>query len=1290
MGSLFGRAAVILVDSGATGNFVSSSFVSRHGLPTVRLPRSTPVTLADGSTQPSGPLVAAAPLRIGSYTDQLDLVSLSLVGFDVILGMPWLHHYRPVIDWRTHRIVFNDTYMQQHVIRSPDSADCDADPRSSAAVADTSSTLSNSSSSSHSSSLPLSHSSSSPLELASFVVASSSTPSSSSSSSTSSSSSSSSSSLPSSSSSSLPSSSSSSQSSSSQPCRSCHRWPLGTNSDVPSSTTSGLNLISHRQLRRQLRANADEFEFAYLVYPEDVPTLMASSLGSPSIALNAVSSGVVPPSSNGETNTLIELGKTILEVYADVVPPALPPGLPPVRDVDHPIDLVPGAVPPSRPTFKMSQLELTELKKQLAELLAAGFIRESKSPYGAPILFVKKKGGELRMCVDYRALNNITVKNSYPLPRMDELFDRLVGARYFTKLDLRSGYHQIRIKDGDIPKTAFRTRYGHYEFLVLPFGLTNAPATFMHLMHQTFRAQLDDFVIVFLDDILIYSKTLEDHRRHVAEVMQILRRVKLYAKASKCEFFRTEVEFLGHIVGRDGVKMMDDKIEAVKQWPTPTSVAHVRSFLGTAGYYRKFIRDFSALATPLSDLTKNDVKFEWTPRQSTAFVALKAAIASGPVLILPDPARPYVIHTDASGFATGAVLSQDHGAGLQPIAFMSKKMLDAERNYPTHEQELLAIIHALGTWRHYLVGTKFTVFTDHRSLQYFKTQPQLSGRQSRWKDVIANYDFDIEYIDGKSNVVADGLSRRADHMHSSQLLQSAPSDAVPVTVSTIAVPSVTVVPPVLRINAITTLLSDIHQSMHADSLYQSLLRSNAASLTAADLHVERSYLYYRRTRLYIPADAALRTRLIHECHDAPASGHLGKDKTIEQLKRRCYWPRMDADVVSYVRSCDACQRNKPSHQSTMGALMPLPIPDRPWSTVTLDLITALPRSRAGHDAIVVFVDKLTKMVHYVPTSTTVTAVQLATLFLTHVVRLHGVPDSIISDRDPRFTAHFWRSFWTQLGSRLVMSTAYHPQTDGQTERANRTLEEMLRSYVSWRQDDWDTHLPTLELAINSTRSPTTGYTPFWLNYGQEVRMPIDSALPSSAANRNPESAHRIARLLQDLITTRGNIVRAQERQRANADLHRRDVSFNVGDRVLLSTEHLRLQGASKRTPKLTYKFIGPFTVLRVVNKNAYELDLPSSVNIHPVLNISRLKAYHDGRASHPHRAAADSRPAPVIEHEDGAESYEVAGLLDRRGVGARREYLVEWVGYPLWEATWTRLRDLEGARNSVEAYDASH
>lgn len=299
---------------------------------------------------------------------------------------------------------------------------------------------------------------------------------------------------------------------------------------------------------------------------------------------STLASGVLHAGSPSSASELARRAAELLRLYCDVFPDKLPDGLPPSRDVDHRIELTPGAVPPSRPTIRLSASELAELKKQLEELLRAGFVSPSKSPFGAPILFVKKKDGTMRMCVDYRALNNLTIKNSYPLPRVDELFDRLQGAQFFSKIDLVSGYHQIRIAAEDIPKTAFRTRYGHYEFNVLPFGLTNAPATFMHLMHETFREYLDDFVLVFLDDILIFSKTLADHERHVRLVMDKLRAAKLYAKESKCEFFKTEVEFLGHIVGRDGVRMMQDKVQAISDWPTPSKVGDVRAFLGTAGY----------------------------------------------------------------------------------------------------------------------------------------------------------------------------------------------------------------------------------------------------------------------------------------------------------------------------------------------------------------------------------------------------------------------------------------------------------------------------------------------------------------------------------------------------------------------------------------------------------------------------------------------------------------------------------------------------------------------------------
>ncbi|GJZ48129.1 putative reverse transcriptase domain-containing protein [Tanacetum coccineum] len=417
---------------------------------------------------------------------------------------------------------------------------------------------------------------------------------------------------------------------------------------------------------------------------------------------------------------------------------------------------LPGAAPVARAPYRLAPSEMKELSEQLKELSDKVFIIPSSSPWGAPVLFVKKKDGSFRMCIDYRELNKLTVKNRYPLPRIDDLFDQLQGSSVYSKIDLRSGYHQLRVREEDILKTAFRTRYGHYEFQVMPFGLTNAPAVFMDLMNRVCKPYLDKFVIVFIDDILIYSKNKQEHEEHLKIILELLKKEELYAKFSKCEFWIPKVQFLGHVIDSEGIHVDPAKIESIKDWTSPKSPTEIRQFLGLAGYYRRFIEGFSKIAKPMTKLTQKKVKFEWGDKQEAAFQLLKQKLCSAPILALPEGSEDFIAYCDASKKGLGAVLMQRE----KVISYASRQLKIHEKNYTTHDLELGAVVFALKIWRHYLYGTKCTVFTDHKSLQHILDQKELNMRQRRWLELLSDYDCDIRYHPGKANVVADALSRK--------------------------------------------------------------------------------------------------------------------------------------------------------------------------------------------------------------------------------------------------------------------------------------------------------------------------------------------------------------------------------------------------------------------------------------------------------------------------------------------------------------------------------------------------
>jgi hypothetical protein len=399
--------------------------------------------------------------------------------------------------------------------------------------------------------------------------------------------------------------------------------------------------------------------------------------------------------------------------------------------------------------------ELVEQKKQIADLQSKGFIHRSSSPWGEPELFVEKKDGTQRMCVNYHSLNEVTIKNKYPLPRIEDLFDQMKGASVFSKIDLRSGYHQLKIWESDIPKTAFRTRYGLYEYTVMPFGLTNAPAYYMYLMNKVFMEYLDKFVVVFIDNILIFYKTEEEHEKHLRMVLERLRSNQLYAK-SKCEFWLTEVTFLGHVISVGGISVDPSKVKDVLNWMPPMNASEIRSFLGLAGYYRRFIKDFSKIAKPMTRLLEKNKDFDWTEEWQVSFEELKKRLTSALVLILPDITKKFDIYCDASQHGLGCVLMQDG----QVVSYGSRQLRKHEENYPTHDLELAAVVHVLKIWRHYLIGHQCEIYSDHKSLKYIFTQNDLNLRQRRWLELIKDYDLGINYHPGKANVVANALSHK--------------------------------------------------------------------------------------------------------------------------------------------------------------------------------------------------------------------------------------------------------------------------------------------------------------------------------------------------------------------------------------------------------------------------------------------------------------------------------------------------------------------------------------------------
>ncbi|GJR29639.1 putative reverse transcriptase domain-containing protein [Tanacetum coccineum] len=815
----------------------------------------------------------------------------------------------------------------------------------------------------------------------------------------------------------------------------------------------------------------------------------------------------------------------VVTEFPEVFPEDLP-GIPPTRQVEFRIDLVPGATPVARAPYRLAPSEMKELAEQLQELTDKGFIRPSSSPWGAPVLFVKKKDGSFRMCIDYRELNKLTVKNRYPLPRIDDLFDQLQGSSIYSKIDLRSGYHQLRVREEDIPKTAFRTRYGHYEFQVMSFGLTNAPAVFMDLMNRVCKPYLDKFVIVFIDDILIYSKSKKEHEEHLRQILKLLKKEELYAKFSKCEFWISRVQFLGHVIDCRGIHVDPAKIESIKDWASPKTPTEIRQFLGLAGYYRRFIEGFSK-------------------------------IANAPILALPEGSEDFIAYCDASKKGLGAVLMQRKNV----ISYASRQLKIHEKNYTTYDLELGAVVFALKIWRHYLYGTKCTVFTDHKSLQHILDQKELNMRQRRWLELLSDYDCEIRYHPGKANVVADALSRKEREPLRVRALMMTISLDLPK--QSLKAQTEARKPENIKKEDVGGML--VENSKDPEKLRTEKLEPRADGTLCLN------------GRSWLPCYDDLRTVIMHESHKSKYSIHPGSDKMYQDMKKLYWWPNMKANIATYVSKCLTCAKVKAEHQRPSGLLVQPEIPQWKWDNITMDFVMKLPKSSQGYDTIWVIVDRLTKSAIFMPMRETDPMDKLARMYLKEKA----------------------------LGTSLDMSTAYHPQTDGQSERTIQTLEDMLRACVIDFGNGWVKHLPLVEFSYNNSYHASIKAAPFEALYGRKCRSPVCWAEVGQVQLTGPELVQETT---ERIIQIKQRIQTARDRQKSYADLKRKPMEFQVGDKVMLKVSPWKGVVRFGKRGKLNPRYVGPFKVLKKVGAVAYKLELPQELSrVHNTFHVSNLK-----------------------------------------------------------------------------------
>jgi hypothetical protein len=989
--------------------------------------------------------------------------------------------------------------------------------------------------------------------------------------------------------------------------------------------------------------------------------------------------------------------------------------LPPHRGrTDMHIELESGAKLGHAPLYRMSHEEQELVREYLAENLKKGFIDRSVADHGSPILFVKKPGGGLRFCVDYRKLNALTKKNRYPIPLVEETLAQLSGAKIMSKIDIRHAFNRIRMatpEDEDL--TTFRTSFGSYKYRVLPFGLANGPATFQEYINSVLWDCLGIYASAYLDDIMIWSQSREEHIKHLRIVIRKLREAGLYADITKCEFFVTETKFLGVIVSTEGLRMDPEKVKTIADWQRPrdNNVTDIRSFLGFCNFYRRFIKGYSRLTRSLNALTKTGVPWVWSDNCELAFNLLKEAITSAPILRHFDRKKTAFVECDASDWVYSGILSQENDEGvLHPVAFFSKKMIPAELNYEIYDKELLAIVRCFEEWRPELEGTAddlpIQVLTDHKNLAYFMDTKKLTRRQARWALTLSKYNFKIAYRPGVQNGKADALTRRPGDIPNNQdlddrqraMLQTLlPDERLGPGVRDSATAVVQIAP--IRTAGLRDIRpedGDEDEERLPDCLLQDYIKKAQSNdhftkkvleciengdrthpyIALAHCEVVDGVLYFNN-KVYVPERA--RRELLQEIHEQPAIGHAGEGRTLWLIQRYYYWPNMMGYISKYIRNCTTCRRAKPNQEKHQGLLQPLAPVDRPWRQVTMDFVTGLPLCQ-GYNAVLMVVDTFTKERHYIPCfwgKKGTSAKATARLLLQHVWRIHGLFDFQISDRGTQFASKVFAELCDFLCIKAKMSTAWHPPTDGQSEIANKEMERYLRSFCNYQQDDWVDWLPMAEFAANANKSATTGVSPFFANKGYEPRMSFDV----TTRPKEEDSQNMATKLTELWKYLQGQIAVANERMAWHANKKRKPAPrYNVGDKVYINAKNFR---TARPSHKLEDKFMGPWTILRKVHENAYKIDLPEYFKVNPVFNVDLLQL----DPNDPVRNQRQAPQGPIVI--DGEQEWEVQQIKDSRLNRGKLEYQVDWKNQPR-DDEWYKAENFNNAQDVVTAFHVKY